>query len=102
MLLSRQQNAGQNQDIKIANIYFENVAQFRYLGTTTKNENLIQEESKRRLNSGNGCYHSVQNILSSRMLSKNIKIRIYKSITLRVVLYGYGTWPLTLREEHRD
>jgi hypothetical protein len=76
MSLFRHQNAGQNHDIKIGNRRFENVAQFRYLGTTITNENLIQEEIKRRLNSGNACYHSVQNILSSRLLSKNIKVRI--------------------------
>jgi RNA:NAD 2'-phosphotransferase (TPT1/KptA family) len=76
MLLSRHQNAGQNHDIKIGNRSFENVSQFRYLGTTITNQNLIQEEIKRRLNSGNACYHSVQNHLSSRLLSKNIKIRI--------------------------
>jgi hypothetical protein len=77
------------------------VAQFRYLGRTTTNQNLIQEEIKRRLNSGNACYHSVQNLLSSRLLSKNIKIRIYKTIILPVVLYGCDTWYLTLRKEHR-
>jgi hypothetical protein len=60
MLLSRHQNAGQNRDIKIANRFFENVAQFRYLGTTVTLQNLIQEKIKRRLNSGNACYHSVQ------------------------------------------
>jgi hypothetical protein len=79
----------------------ENMAQFRYLGTTRTNQNLIQEEMKRRLNSGNACYHSVKNRLSSRLLSKNIKIRIYKTITLPVVLYGCETWSLTLREEQR-
>jgi hypothetical protein len=73
MLLSRHQNGGQNRDIKIANRSFENVSQFRYLGTTVTNQNLIQEEIKRRLNSDNACYHSVQNLLSSR-LSKNLKI----------------------------
>jgi ribosomal protein S2 len=52
MLLSRHQNAGQNHDIKIGNRCFENVTQFRYLGTTITNQNLIQEEIKRRLNSG--------------------------------------------------
>jgi hypothetical protein len=53
------------------------------------------------LDSGNPCYHSVQNLLSSRLLSKNLKIRIYKTIILPVVLYGCETWALTLREEHR-
>jgi hypothetical protein len=75
MLLSRHQNAGQNHDIKTGNRYFENVAEFRYLGTTIKNQNLNQEEIKRRLNVVNACYHSVQNLLSSCLLSKNIKIK---------------------------
>jgi hypothetical protein len=59
---------------------------------------LIQEETKRRLNSGNACYHSIQNFLFSCLLSK---IRIYKTIILPVVLYGCKTWSLTLRKEHR-
>ena len=50
---------------------------------------------------GNAGYHSVQNLLSSRLLSKNIKIRRYKTIILPVVLYGCETWSLTLREEHK-
>jgi hypothetical protein len=53
------------------------------------------------MNSGNACYHSIQNLLSSRQLSKNIKIRIYKTTILPVVLYGCETWSLILREEHR-
>ncbi|PNF43834.1 hypothetical protein B7P43_G06051, partial [Cryptotermes secundus] len=65
---------------------FENVAQFRYLGKTITNQNLIQE---RRLNSGNACYHSVQNFLSPRVLSK--------TIILTVVLYGCDTWSLILK-----
>jgi hypothetical protein len=79
MLLSHHQNVGRNWDIKIANRSFENVSQFKCLGTTVRNQNLIQEEIKKRLNSGNACYHSVQNLLSSRLLSKNLKIRIYKT-----------------------
>jgi hypothetical protein len=62
---------------------------------------LIQEEINRRSNSGNDCYHSVQSLLSSRLLSKNLKIRIYKATILPVVLYGCEIWSLTIREEHR-
>ena len=65
------------------------------------NQNSIQEEIKNSLKSGNACYHSVQNLLSSRLLSKNIKIKIYITIILPVVLYGCETWSLTLREECR-
>jgi hypothetical protein len=58
MLLSRHQNAGQDRDIKIANTLFENVPQFKYFELTVTNQNWIQGEMKRRLNSGNACYHS--------------------------------------------
>jgi hypothetical protein len=71
------------------------------LGTTVTNQNLIHEEIKRRLNSDNACYHSVPNLLSSSLLSRNVKIRIREIIILPVVLYGCGTWSLTSREEHR-
>jgi hypothetical protein len=99
ILLFRHQNTGQNRDIETANRSFENVSQFKYLGTTVTNQTLIQEEIKRRLNSGNACYHSVQNFLFSRLLSKKLKIRIYKNIILPVVLYGCETWSLTSRKE---
>jgi hypothetical protein len=76
------------------------MSQFKYLGMTVTNTNLVQEEIRRRMNSGNtGCL-LIQNILSSRLLSKNLKIRIYKTIILHVVLYGCETWYLTLRKEH--
>ena len=71
---------------------------FKYMATTLTNQNYIQGEIKGRLKSGNACYHSVQ---SSSLLSKNIKIKIYRTIILPVVLYGYETWSLTLREEHK-
>jgi hypothetical protein len=77
------------------------VEEFKYLGTTLTDRNSIHEEIKSRLKSGNACYHSVQNLLFSRLLSKNTKISVYRTIILPVVLYGCETWPLTLREEQR-
>ena len=78
-----------------------NILTVIYMGTTLTNQNSIVEEIKSRLKSGNACYHSVQNPLSSRLLSKNLKIKIYRTVTLPVVLYGCETWSLTLREERK-
>jgi len=77
------------------------VEEFKYSGTTLTNRNSISEEIKSRLKSGNACFHSVQNLLSSRLLSKNLKIKIYRTIILPVVLYGCETWSLALREERK-
>ena len=49
----------------------------------------------------NACYYSVQILLSSSLLSEKLKIKIYRTIILPVVLYGYETWSLTLREERK-
>jgi hypothetical protein len=94
-------NSGQNQNIRRSNESFEKVATFKYLGITLTNQNDICDEIKRRLNLGNACYYSDQNLLSSCLVSKNLKIKIYKTVILPVVLYGCKTWSLTLREEHR-
>ena len=71
------------------------------MGTTLTNQNCFAEEIKSRLRSGNACYHSVQNLLSSRLLPKNLKIKIYRAIIFPVVLYGCEAWSLTLREERK-
>ena len=75
--------------------------ELKYLRTTLINKNSIQEEIKSRLKSTNTCYHSLQNLLSSSLLSKNLKIKIHRTIILPVVLYGCETWSFTLREERR-
>jgi UDP-galactopyranose mutase len=74
MVMSGDQNAGLNHNIRIDNSSFERVEEFKYLGKTQTNQNSIQEEVKSRLKSGNACYYSVQNLLSSRLLSKSLKI----------------------------
>jgi hypothetical protein len=77
------------------------VTAFCSLLTNLTNKNYIQEEIKGRLKSGNACYYSVQNLLYFSVLFKNIKIKIYRTIILPVLLYGCGTWSLTLREESK-
>ena len=87
--------------MKVDNSSIERVEKFKYLGTTLTNLNSIQEEIKSRLKLGNACYHSVQKLLSSSLLPKNLKIKIYRTIILPVVLCGCENWSLTFREEHR-
>jgi hypothetical protein len=77
------------------------VQNFRYFGRTLTGQNSIHEEIKGRLKSGNAWCHSVQNLLSSGLLSKNIKIKIHGSVILPITLHGCETWSLTCTEKHR-
>ena len=70
MVMSRDQNAGRSHSIKTDNMSFERAEHFKCLGKSLTNQNSVKEETKYRLNSGNACYHSVQNLLSSSLLSK--------------------------------
>ena len=81
-------NAGRGHSVKIDNSSIERFENFKYLGAMLTDQNSIQEEIKSTLKSGNACYHSVQNLLSSRLLSKNLKIKIYRTISLPVVFMG--------------
>ena len=101
MVMSRDQNAGRSHNMKTENSSFDRLEEFKYLVTTVTHQNSSQEEIKSRLKSGNAFCHSVQYLLSSSLLRKNLKIRIYRAIIVSVALYGCETWPLTLREERR-
>jgi len=76
----------------------ESVEQFTYLEATLAHKNSIQEEINSILKSGNSCYHLVRNLLSSSLLSKNLKFKIYRTIILPFVFYGLETWSFTLRK----
>ena len=76
MIMSRDENAGRSHSIKTDNSFFERLEEFKYLGTNLTNQNSIQADIESKLKSGNACYHSVQNILSSSLLSKNLKIKV--------------------------
>jgi hypothetical protein len=91
-VISRDQNAGQNRNLKIGNKLFERMEQFKYFEKTFSDQNSIHEENKSLLNSGNACFHSVQNPFSSSLLSKSVKVKISRSIILPAVLYGCKTF----------
>ena len=100
MEIGRNRSVIANEHMKIGSNSYEKVKTFKYLGSLFTNQNSIQEEIKCRLKAGNLCYYLVQTFLSSRLL-KNLKIKIYKTIILPVVLYACEAWSLTLREESR-
>ena len=88
MEIGRHRGMIANVHIKIGSNSYEKVKTFKYLGSLLTNQNYIQEEIKCRFKAGNSRYYSVQTLLSSGLLSKNLKIEIYKTIILPVVLHG--------------
>jgi hypothetical protein len=101
MIISGDQNTGLYHNIKIHNCSVEIAKEFKCLGITIADHNSIQEEIKSRLKSGNVCSQSLQNLLSSSLISKDIKIKIYRTTILPLVMCGCETWSLTLRKERR-
>jgi hypothetical protein len=100
VVMSRDQNAGRSHNIKICSGSFERVEQFIILDTTLRIQSYVREEIRSRLKSGNACYNSKQNLLSSSLLSKNKKMKVYITIISRFVLCGCETSSFTLRKEH--
>ena len=87
MITSRHQNVVQNRSTVIGRLSFENVQKFRYLGVTVKNTNDMREEVKLRINMGNTCYYSLEKISSSRLLSKKLKVKTYKTIITGCIVW---------------
>ncbi|KAJ4447311.1 hypothetical protein ANN_09315 [Periplaneta americana] len=100
MIMSRDENIVLNGNIKVGNLSFGEVEKSKYLEATVTNINDTREEIKHRINMGNACYYLVLKLLSSSLLSKNLKVRIYETVILPVLLYGCETWTPTLKEEH--
>ena len=101
MVLSRDPDAVPSHIIKTDNSSCERVQEFKYLGIALTYKNSFQEDIKSRPKSGNACCLSVQNLWFSSLLSKNLKIKIYRAIILPFVLYECETWSLILRKERR-
>ncbi|KAJ4441769.1 hypothetical protein ANN_11627 [Periplaneta americana] len=101
MLAENPQTIRENTEILLESSKAIEVEKFKYLGAAVTNINATQEEIKHRINMRNTCYYSVEKLLSSSLLLKILKVRIYKTVILPVVVYGYETWTLTLREEQR-
>jgi len=101
MVMSRDQIAERNHSVKTDNSSFERVEEFKYFGASLTHQNSIQEEIKSILKSGKTLYHSVQDLLSSSLLTKNLETENYRALILPVVWYEYETWSLTLMEECR-
>ncbi|KAJ4433184.1 hypothetical protein ANN_15441 [Periplaneta americana] len=98
-IISRDQNIIRNGNIKIVNLSYQKVEKFKYLEAIVTNISNTREEIKRRINMGNVWYYSVEKLLSSSLLSKQLKVRIYMTVILPVILYGCETWTPTVREE---
>ena len=101
MVVSQPQNAEQNQNITVGNMFFKRVEELKYLVPTMINQNSIHGKIQSILKLGNACSHFVQNLLFSSSLSKSIKIKIFRTLSLLVVLCGCETWSLILRDKCR-
>jgi len=97
MIMSHYPNSGQNENIRIANEWFENTTKYQYLWTTLTNQNDFHEEMKSRLISGNAYYYSVQSLLSPVSYQKTTDYNI-QSCNFASFLYGCETWSVSLRE----
>ena len=96
MGIGRHRGVIANENIKMGSNSYEKVKTFKYLNSLLTNQNSIQEEIKCRLKADNSCYYLVKTHMSSTLLSKNLKIKIYETIILPFVLYGCETWSLSL------
>jgi hypothetical protein len=101
MITSRNAEEEGNRNITINNMTIEKVNKFKYLGAYITSRNEVAEEIKSRLVSGNACFFSVQKLLASRLISRKLKLKLYRTVILPVILYGCESWSTTLADEHK-
>jgi len=90
-----------NKNIRIRDEVIEKVNKFKYLGAYVTSKNEVAEEINSRLVSGNASFYSVQKLLTSRLISRILKLKIYRTVILSVILYGCESWSTTLADEHK-
>jgi len=97
------QNTGNEGDksIRISYEVIEKINKFKYLGTYVTSKTEVTEKLKSRLVSGNACFYSVQKLLTSRLISRKLKLKIYRTVILPELLYGCESWSTTLADEHK-
>jgi len=79
----------------------EKVNKFRYLGAYVTSKHEVTEEIKIGLESGNECFYSVQKLLTSRLISRKLKLKIYRTVVLPLIIYGCKSWSTTSAEERK-
>ena len=101
IITSRNTEDEGNRHITIKNEIIEKVNKFKYLGAYVTSKNEVTEEIKSRLASGNACFYSVQKLLTSRLISRKLKLKIYRTVILPVILYGCESWSTTVADEQK-
>jgi len=101
MIINQDTGNEGDKNIRISYEVIEKGNKFTYLGTYVTSKTEVAEKIKSRLVSGNACFYSVQKFLTSQLISRKLKMKIYRTVILPVLLYGCESWSTTLADEHK-